>query len=67
MAARNAEFVYKPFYEGKGRHKDFYKGKWPRAARKFFIRLFIKGNTAAVLKTFMKGTGRAQRGNVLKS
>ena len=43
MAARNAEIVYKPFYEGKGRHKDFYKGKWPRAARKFFRRLFIKG------------------------
>ena len=36
MAARNAEIVYKPFYEGKGRHKGFYKGKWPRAARKRF-------------------------------
>ena len=65
MAARNAEIVYKPFYEGNGRHKDFYKGKWPRAARKFFIRLCIKGN--AVIKTFIKGTGRAQRGNFLKS
>ena len=65
MAARNAEIVYKPFYEGKGRHKDFYKGKWPRAARKFFMRLFIKGH--AFINTFMKGTGRAQRGNVLKS
>ena len=65
MAARNAEIVYKPFYEGKGRHKDFYKGKWPRAARTFFIRLFTKGS--AVRKTFIKGTGRAQRGNVLKS
>ena len=65
MAARNAEIVYKPFYEGKSRHKDFYKGKWPRAARKLFIRLFTKGN--AVIKTFIKGTGRAQRGNVLKS
>ena len=53
MAARNAEIVYKPFYEGKGRHKDFYKGKWPRAARKYFIKLFIKGN--AVIKTFYKG------------
>ena len=52
MAARNAEIVYKPFYEGKGRHKDFYKGKWPRAARDFFIRLFIKGN--AVIKTCIK-------------
>ena len=52
-------------YEGNGRHKDFYKGKWPRAARKCFIRLFIKGN--AVIKTFVKGTGRAQRGNFLKS
>ena len=62
MAARNAEIVYKPFYEGKGRHKDFYKGKWPRAARKFFIRISINGN--AVIKTFIKGTGRAQRGNV---
>ena len=41
MAARNAEIVYKPFFEGKGRHKDFYEGKWPRAARTFFIRLFI--------------------------
>ena len=65
MAARNAEIVYKPFYEGKGRHKDFYKGKWPRAARKFFVRLCIKEN--AIIKTFIKGTGRAQRGNVLKS
>ena len=65
MAARNAEIVYKPFYEGKGRHKDFYKGKWPRAARKFFKGFFIKGN--AIIKTFIKGTGRAQRGNVLKS
>ena len=27
MAARNAEIVYKPFYEGKRRHKDFYKGE----------------------------------------
>ena len=65
MAARNAEIVYKPFYEGKSRHKDFYKGKWPRAARIFFIRFFIKEN--AVIKTFIRGTGRAQRGNVLKS
>ena len=66
MAARNAEIVYKPFYEGKGRHKDFYKGEFPRAARKCFIRLLIKGN--ALIKIFlMKGTGRAQRGNVLKS
>ena len=48
------EIVCKPFYEGKGRHKDFYKGKWPRAARKFFVRLFVKGN--AVIKTFIKGT-----------
>ena len=30
------EIVCKPFYEGKGRHKDFYKGNWPRAARTFF-------------------------------
>ena len=65
MAARNEEIGYKPFYEGKRRHKDFYKGKWPRAARKLFIRLFIMGN--AVIKTFIKGTGRAQRGNFLKS
>ena len=65
MAARNAEIVYKPFYEGKGRHKDFYKGEFPRAARKCFIRLFINGN--AIIKTFIKGTGRAQRGNFLKS
>ena len=64
-SARNAEIVYKPFYEGKGRHKDFYKGKWPRAARKCFIRLFIKENS--VITTFIKGTGRAQRGNFLKS
>ena len=65
MAARNAEIVYEPFCEGKCRHKDFYKGKWPRAARKYFIRLFRKGN--AVIKTFIKATGRAQRGNFLKS
>ena len=65
MAARNAEIVYKPFYEGKGRHKDFHKGKWPRAARTFFIRLFMKGNAA--IKTFIKRTGRAQRRNFLKS
>ena len=65
MAARNAEIVYKPFYEGKGRHKDFYEGKWPRAARKVFIRLFRKGKP--VIPTFIKGNGRAQRGIVLKS
>ena len=65
MAARNAEIVYNPFDEGKGRHKNFFKRKWPRAARKFFIRLCIKGN--AVIKNFIKGPGRAQRGNVLKS
>ena len=65
MAARNAEIVYKPFYEGKGRHADFYEGEWLRAARKIFIRFFITGN--AVIKTFKKGTGRAQRGNLLKS
>ena len=58
MAACNAEIVYKPFYEGKGRHKDFYKGKWPCAAQKFFIRLFMRGN--AVIKTFIKGTGLAR-------
>ena len=34
-------------------------------SRKSCIRLCIKGN--AVIKTFIKGTGRAQRGNVLKS
>ena len=65
MAARNAEIVYKPFYEGKGRHKDFYKGKWPRAARKRFKGFFMKGQ--AGIKTFIKGTGRAQRGIFLKS
>ena len=53
MAARNAEIVYKPFYEGKGRHKDFYKGKWPRAAREKNLRPFIKGK--AVIKLFFKG------------
>ena len=65
MTARNEEIVHKLFYEGKGRHKDFYEGKWPRAARKFFYKAFLKGN--AIIKTFIKGTGRAQRGNVLKS
>ena len=65
MAARNAEIVYNPSYEGKGRHKDFYNGKWPRAARKCFIRLFIK--EISVITTSIKGTGRAQRGNFLKS
>ena len=36
-----------PFVKGKAVIKtsiDFYKGKWPRAARKFFVRLFMKGN-----------------------
>ena len=65
MAARNAEIVYKPFYEGKGRHKTFIKGNGRAQRRNFYTRLFIKGN--AVIKTFIKGTGRAQRGNVLKS
>ena len=53
------------FLKGKAVYEDFYKGKWPRAARKFFIRLFITGN--AFIKTFIKVTGRTQRGNVLKS
>ena len=53
------------FYREKGRSTDFYKGKWPRAARKCFIRLFIKENS--VITTSIKGTGRAQRGNFLKS
>ena len=61
MAARNAKIIYKPFYEGKDRHKDFYQGKWPRAAQNFY-KAFKKGN--AIIKTFIKGTGRAQRGNV---
>ena len=45
--------------------KTFSKGNWPRAARKFFIMLFVKRK--AVIKTFIKKTGRAQRGNFLKS
>ena len=41
------------FYREKGRSTDIYKGKWPRAARKKIIRLFIKGK--AVQNTFYKG------------
>ena len=47
MAARNAEIVYKPCYEGKGRHKDFYRGKWPHKAfyeGKCSYKDFYKGN-----------------------
>ena len=52
------------FYKGKGSfYEDFYKEKWPRATRKFFISPFMKGK--AVIKTFIKGNGRVQRGNFL--
>ena len=27
---------FKAFYKGKCNYKDFHKGNWPRAARKFF-------------------------------
>ena len=50
VQASDAEIVNKPFHEG---HKDLYKGKWPRAARNFFIRLFLKGKCS--YKDFYKG------------
>ena len=49
--------------KGKAVHEDVYKEKWPLATRKLFISPFMKGK--AVIKTFIKGNGRAQRGNVL--
>ena len=63
MAARNAEIVYKPFYEWKGRHKDFYKGKWPRAARKKIVRPLIEGKAviATVIKDYKGKWPRAAR------
>ena len=56
MAACNAEIVYKPFYEGKDSHKNFYKGKWPHAARKCFMKHFLKGHEIInQYKDFYKG------------
>ena len=53
------------FIKGKAVYEDFYKEKWPRATRKLFISPFMKGK--AVIKTFIKGNGRAQRGNFYKA
>ena len=45
--------------------KTFYKEKWPRATRKLFISPSMKGK--AIIKTCIKGNGRAQRGIVYKA
>ena len=46
--------------KGKAVYEDFYK-EWPRATRKLFISSFMKGKV--VIKIFIKGNGRPQRGN----
>ena len=51
------------FIKGEAVYEDFYKEKWPRATRKLCINPFMKGK--AVRNIFIKGNGRAQRGNVL--
>ena len=51
--------------KGKAVYEDLYKEKWPRATRKLFISPFMKGK--AVIKTFIKGNGRAQRGIFYKA
>ena len=43
MAARNAEIVYKPFYEGKRRHKDFYKREMATRSAENVYKAFYKG------------------------
>ena len=53
------------FIKGKAVYEDFYKEKWPRATRKLFISPSMKGK--AIIKTCIKGNGRAQRGIFYKA
>ena len=51
--------------KGKTIYENVYKEKWPRATRKLFISPSMKGK--AIIKTCIKGNGRAQRGIFYKA